>query len=109
MDTNAQSPDPSFDIVFDRSSGISLEEQQEILAGINAMTGGSRLVPDGAEVLLVDTREKFSFVIHYKPKPRLKVLKESFKAHDYNVRGLKAGGIRLASKEAGRLDPKSQG
>jgi len=64
------------------------------------------LVPEGAEVLLVDTREKFVFTVHYKPKPRLKVLKESFKAHDYNVRGLKAGGIRLASKEAGSIDPR---
>ena len=34
--------DPS-GIVFDSSSGISLEEQQEILAGINAMTAGNRL------------------------------------------------------------------
>ena len=57
------------------------------------------LVPDGAEVLLVDTREKFSFTLHYVPKPRLKVTKETFKAQDYNIRGLKAGGIRLSSKE----------
>jgi len=57
------------------------------------------LVPEGAKVLLVDTREKFVFTIYYKPKPRLKVLKESFKAQDYNIRGLKAGGIRLAAKE----------
>jgi topoisomerase-4 subunit A len=62
------------------------------------------MVPEGAEVLLVDTREKFTFTVHYKPKPRLKVLKESFKAQDYNVRGLKAGGIRLASKEAAKVD-----
>ena len=33
-------------IVFDSASGISLEEQREILDGINAMTGGSRLVSD---------------------------------------------------------------
>jgi topoisomerase-4 subunit A len=58
------------------------------------------LVPEGAEVLWVDTKEKFIFTVHYKPKPRLKILKETFKAQDYNVRGLKAGGIRLASKEA---------
>jgi len=36
--------DPSGTIVFDTSSGISLEEQKEILAGINSMTGGSRMV-----------------------------------------------------------------
>ena len=62
------------------------------------------IVPEGAQVLLVDTREKFTFTVHYVPKPRLKVLKESFKAHDYNVRGLKAGGIRLASKEAAKVE-----
>ena len=33
-------------IVFDTSSGISLEEQQEILNGINAMTGGNRMVQE---------------------------------------------------------------
>ena len=64
------------------------------------------LVPEGALVLLVDTRRKFSFTLHYAPKPRLKVLKESFKAHDYNVRGLKAGGIRLASKEVTKVEIK---
>jgi len=33
-------------IVFDTSSGISIEEQQEILAGINAMAAGNRLSPE---------------------------------------------------------------
>ena len=62
------------------------------------------LVPDGAEVLHVDTRGKFAFNLHYKPKPRLKVLKESFKAQDYNVRGLKAGGIKLTAREVEKVD-----
>ena len=57
------------------------------------------LVPDGAVILHVDTRNKFSFTLKYLPKPRLKVLSEDFKAQDYNVRGLKAGGLRLANKE----------
>ena len=57
------------------------------------------IVPEGAVVLHVDTRPKFSFNVNYVKKPRLKVLKESFKAQDYNIRGLKAGGLRLASKE----------
>jgi len=61
------------------------------------------LVPDGAEVLHLDINPKFSFTVHYKPKPRLKVLTETFKAQDYNVRGLKAGGIRLSSKEAEKV------
>ncbi|MDR0324058.1 MAG: DNA topoisomerase IV subunit A [Treponema sp.] len=58
------------------------------------------LVPDGALVLHIDTRLKFSFSVKYTPKPRLKVLSEDFKAQNFNVRGLKAGGIRLSAKEA---------
>jgi len=62
------------------------------------------LVPDGAQVLHIDTRPKFTFTVIYLPKPRLKVLSESFKAHSYNVRGLKAGGIRLSAKEADKVE-----
>jgi len=61
------------------------------------------LVPDGAEILHIDIKPKFSFTVNYKPKPRLKVLSENFKAQDYNVRGLKAGGIRLSAKEAEKV------
>jgi topoisomerase-4 subunit A len=64
------------------------------------------LVPEGAEVLHVDTRPKFVFTVHYAPKPRLKVTTETFKAQDYLVKGLKAGGVRLAAKEIARLECK---
>jgi topoisomerase-4 subunit A len=64
------------------------------------------LLPDGVTVLHGDSRPKFSFTITYKPKPRLKVLTETFKAHSYNVRGLKAGGVRLAAKEALSIEVK---
>jgi len=36
----------------------------------------------------------------------LKVLKENFKSQDYNIRGLKAGGIRLAAKEVEKIEVK---
>jgi topoisomerase-4 subunit A len=62
------------------------------------------LVPDGAQILLIDTNPKFTFSVKYVPKPRLKVLSEDFKAQDYNIRGLKAGGVRLAAKEAETVD-----
>ena len=62
------------------------------------------LVPDGSQILHVDTRNKFTFSVKYAPKPRLKVLSEDFRAGDYNVRGLKAGGIRLSNKEAVKVD-----
>jgi len=64
------------------------------------------LVPDGAVVLHIDTRAKFTFTVNYTPKPRLKVLSEDFKAQNYNVRGLKAGGIRLSAKIAEKAEPK---
>jgi topoisomerase-4 subunit A len=64
------------------------------------------LVPDGAVVFHADTRAKFSFTVKYAPKPRLKVLAETFRAQDYNVKGLKAGGVRLAAKEAAGVDVK---
>ncbi|MDR0553860.1 MAG: DNA topoisomerase IV subunit A [Treponema sp.] len=57
------------------------------------------LVPEGAVVLHIDTREQFSFTLTYAAKPRLKKVQETFKAQDYAIRGLKAGGIRLSNKE----------
>ncbi|MDR0599987.1 MAG: DNA topoisomerase IV subunit A [Treponema sp.] len=64
------------------------------------------LLPDGSTALHGDTRPKFTFTIHYKPKPRLKVLSETFKVQDYLVKGLKAGGVRLAAKEAQGIEVK---
>jgi topoisomerase-4 subunit A len=64
------------------------------------------LVPEGAAVLHVDTRQKFTFTLRYTPKPRLKVLAENFRAQDYQVKGLRAGGVRLAAKEAAKVEVK---
>jgi topoisomerase-4 subunit A len=62
------------------------------------------LAPEGATVLHVDIREKFTFTLRYAPKPRLKVLTENFKAQNYPVRGLKAGGLRLSTKEVEKIE-----
>jgi topoisomerase-4 subunit A len=59
-----------------------------------------RLVPEDAKTLHIDTRAKFAFTVHYKAKPRLRVLEESFKAERYEVKGLKTLGVRLSQKEA---------
>ena len=90
--------DTIFTIIFKDSDGLPYIKRCVIEGWI--MNKDYFLVPDGAAVLHIDTREKFVFTLKYAPKPRLKVLTEDFKAHDYNVRGLKAGGIRLANKEA---------
>ncbi|MDR2601076.1 MAG: DNA topoisomerase IV subunit A [Spirochaetaceae bacterium] len=59
-------------------------------------------VPEGCEVLLIDTREKFEFTVHYIPKPRIKIIEETFKAENFAVKGIKAGGVRLSNKEVKR-------
>ncbi len=58
------------------------------------------IVQDSAEILLVATKEKFSFTVSYKPKPRIKTLAQTFKAQDYAEKGLKTLGVRLAPREA---------
>jgi topoisomerase-4 subunit A len=64
------------------------------------------LVPEGAEVLHVDTRQKFTFTVKYTPKARIKITAETFKAQDYLVKGLKAGGVRLAAREVSEVEVK---
>ena len=55
--------------------------------------------PEGMEVLHVDTRKNFKFQLNYVPKPRLKILKETFRADSFLEKGLKALGVRVAAKE----------
>jgi topoisomerase-4 subunit A len=57
------------------------------------------IAPEGMEVLLVDTRPKFTFTVHYVKKPRLRTLTETFKAQDFAEKGLKAQGVRLKAHE----------
>lgn len=64
------------------------------------------LVPDGAKVLHVDTRDKGSLIVTYVPKPRLKVTRETIKLQDFLVKGLKAAGVRIAAKEAEGVESK---
>ena len=58
------------------------------------------LVPDGAQILLFSTDEDFEFTVAYAPKPRMKVREEAFRASDFEEKGLKAQGVRLAAKES---------
>ena len=58
------------------------------------------LVPDGAQILLFSTDEDFEFTVAYAPKPRMKVKEEAFRAADFEEKGLKAQGVRLAAKES---------
>jgi hypothetical protein len=42
------------------------------------------------------------------PKPRLKILSEEFKAQSFGVKGIKAGGVRLAGKAVKRIAVKTR-
>jgi len=57
------------------------------------------LVPEGASVLKLTTKTGVNAVLTYKPKPRLKVLEESFLVDDYLVKSVKANGVRLSTKQ----------
>ncbi|MBN2049909.1 MAG: DNA topoisomerase IV subunit A [Spirochaetales bacterium] len=57
------------------------------------------LVPEDTIILSLTTREDVVFELKYKPKPRLKVLEESFDISDYLVKGVKAQGVRLSAKD----------
>jgi topoisomerase-4 subunit A len=58
------------------------------------------LVPDGAQLLLFSAEPSFEFTVVYEPKPRMKVKEEAFQASDFEEKGLKAQGVRIASKPA---------
>lgn len=60
---------------------------------------GYELVPEGALILCFTTAVKGILNVEYKPKPRLRVTEELFKIEDYLVKGVKAGGVRLAVRE----------
>jgi len=57
------------------------------------------LIPEGCKLLKMTTNSDKKISLDYKPKPRLRKLNEEFSIAQYPVRGLRAGGIRLAAKE----------
>jgi topoisomerase-4 subunit A len=67
------------------------------------------LVPEGATVQLFSTEPEGVITAEYKPKPRLRVLEESFKLSDYLIKGVKAQGVRLSNKEAKSVKMQKEG
>ncbi len=61
------------------------------------------IIPDDAEVLHIDTRDAFDFFVKFKPKPRQKQNEQLFHAGDYEEKGVKTQGVRLATKEAEKV------
>jgi topoisomerase-4 subunit A len=94
-----------FTIVYrEKESGIAFIKRCVIEGWI--MNKEYSFVPENTDVLHIDAREKFTFTLHYLPKPRLKVLSEEFKSHLFAVKGIKAGGVRLSNKSVKRIEVK---
>lgn len=65
------------------------------------------MAPDGMEVLHVDTREKFTFTLKYKKKPRVKILGEDFDSANFEEKGHKAQGVRLSDHDTESISVQS--
>ncbi|MFW5693606.1 MAG: DNA topoisomerase IV subunit A [Alkalispirochaeta sp.] len=57
------------------------------------------LVPEGAQPLLLTTRDNVVVRLRYKKKPRIQKLEEDFVVNDFLVKSVRAGGVRLSTKE----------
>ena len=86
-----------FNVVYRDADGMSYLKRCCIDKFI--LNRAYELVPDGCKLLKLTTDSGATVSCAYKPKPRLRVLEESFAIADYPVRGLKAGGIRLSTRE----------
>ncbi|GHT48648.1 DNA topoisomerase IV subunit A [Spirochaetia bacterium] len=94
-----------FTIIYkDKKTNLSYIKRCTIEAWI--MNKEYPFVPPDCEVLWVDTRNKFSFTLCYIPRPKIRVLKEEFKAEQYLVKGIKANGVRLSVKEVKKIECK---
>ncbi len=60
---------------------------------------GYSIVPENCTVLKLSTDSEGIVKVEYKPKPKLKVLEETFVINNFLVKGAKAAGVRLANKE----------
>lgn len=61
------------------------------------------LLPEGAKPLALTTRADAVVRLRYKKKPRLQKLEEDFAVGDYLVKGVRAGGVRLSTKDVSSM------
>ncbi|MEE2658421.1 MAG: DNA topoisomerase IV subunit A [Candidatus Latescibacterota bacterium] len=90
-----------FNIVFRGKTGATCVKRCLINKFILNRT--YELVPEGSKLLKFTTDSSKVVELTYQPKPRVRVLEESFALADYPVRGLRAGGIQLSKKEVGAV------
>lgn len=90
---------PIFTVVYrNNTNGYTYIKRCKIEKFI--LNKGYSIVPDKCTPLFLTMEKEGTVSVEYKPKPRLKVKQEEFQIQDYLVKGVKAGGVRLANKEA---------
>ncbi len=93
-----QMPDTVFTILYKSSeSGALYIKRCRIEKYI--LDKSYSLVPDDAKLVYLTTREEGQVNLVYVPKPRVKIHEESFDISSYIVKGIKAGGVRLTTRE----------
>ncbi|MBU8912723.1 MAG: DNA topoisomerase IV subunit A [Spirochaetales bacterium] len=87
-----------FNVIYkDKKSGIPYLKRTRIEKYI--LDRSYEIVPDGSAVIVLTTREDVTAVVKYKKKPKVRVLEEEFDVNAYLIKGVKAGGVRLANRE----------
>ncbi|MFW5684680.1 MAG: DNA topoisomerase IV subunit A [Spirochaetota bacterium] len=61
---------------------------------------GYEIVPKDATILALSTRDGVVANVKYRKKKNIRVLEEDFEVDDYLIKGVKAQGVRLATREA---------
>ena len=57
------------------------------------------LLPEGAQLLFFSAEPRKVFVAEYAPKPRTKINHGTFKVESFDIKGLKAQGVRLSPRD----------
>ena len=63
-----------------------------------------QLLPEGAQVLWFTALPKAAFTARYVKKPKMKIHEEVFRVEKFDVKGIKANGVRLASRECSGVE-----
>jgi len=87
-----------FNLVYkDKETGYPYMKRTKIEQYI--LDKGYEIAPPKTKVIALTTRSDVVVSVKYKKKPMLRVLEEEFDVDDYLIKGVRAQGVRLATKE----------
>ncbi|MBD3321750.1 MAG: DNA topoisomerase IV subunit A [Chitinivibrionales bacterium] len=87
-----------FNVIYkDKKTGAPYFKRCKIEKYI--LNKGYSIVPENGVPIKLTTDSTLTIAMEYKPKPRVRVLNETFKISDFLVKGVKASGVRLANRE----------